>query len=452
MTGDINYTILFRSAPALIMVLKPDKGFTILDASESYMLATKTKRHEMIGKALFEVFPDNPSDTTATGVTNLRNSLLTVLKTKESHTMALQKYDIPLEDGSFEEKYWKPKNMPVLDDDGTILYIIHQVEDVTLATQVEKRIEEETRKANQTIEEKSQWIEENTRRVNIILTALKKHTAMDFSERIPISEKKDPLDDIASAINQLIDELEKHTHLLTITNRDLEYVNKELESFSYSVSHDLRAPLRAVSGYAQVLLEDYVDKIDDYGKQTIDIIIRNAAKMGALIDDLLTFSRLGKQTMTKVPLKMNNLIDIVKRELTEQYKGTPIQWNIKELDNVEGDGSMMAQVMTNLLSNAMKYSNKKENPEIEIGSYKENGSVIYYVKDNGAGFDMRYYNKLFGVFQRLHNSNEYEGTGVGLALVQRIIKKHQGEVWAEAEVEKGATFYIALPEKEHALT
>lgn len=444
MITKINYNELFRKGPGLIMLLQPNESFTILDASDLYLEATRTKRSEIVGRGLFEVFPDNPDEAGATGVSNLRRSLHRAIGGKVKDTMQLQKYDV-ITPGGFEEKYWLPRNIPVLDANGEVDYIIHHVDDVTEKTILEHTWEKERREAAEEIDRKSRFIQENGERINRILSALLKYTTMDFSDRLSLSDKGDELDAIAAGLNSLIDELESHTHMLNQVNAALEYSNKELDSFSYSVSHDLRAPLRAINGYSQMLLEDYAGKLDDEGQHVIHVIIKNAAKMGALIDDLLTFSRVGKQSMTRVPLNLDSIVNSVIREITANYTGNPITWNVKPLINFEGDGSMIAQVMTNLISNAVKYSGKKDTPTVEIGSTEKDGMITYYVKDNGAGFDMKYYDKLFGVFQRLHSASEFEGTGVGLALVQRIIKKHQGEVWAEAEPDKGATFFFTIP-------
>jgi len=228
------------------------------------------------------------------------------------------------------------------------------------------------------------------------------------------------------------------------TNIALANANKELDSFSYSVSHDLRAPLRAIVGYSNILLEDYGDKLDQEGMRILNVIINNVLKMGQLIDDLLAFSRIGKQSLIKVNVDMDALVKTIDSELNIQQE-KKIEMNIKSLLSNKCDSSMMKQVMTNLISNALKYSGKKEMSIVEIGSYNDANMNVYYVKDNGVGFDMKYYDKLFGVFQRLHSSNEFEGTGVGLALVHRIINKHGGKVWAEAKVDEGATFFFSIP-------
>ncbi len=224
----------------------------------------------------------------------------------------------------------------------------------------------------------------------------------------------------------------------------LEAANKELEAFSYSVSHDLRSPLRAINGYTSILAEDYSNKFDDEGKRLIAIVQRNAEKMGILIDDLLDFSRLGRKEVNKSLINMTEMVENAVTELRNTQNFNP-NIKINELYQVKADNTLMHQVWINLLSNAIKYSQNSNDPFIEISSEKKDDEIIFSIADNGVGFDMLYAHKLFGVFQRLHSEDEFEGTGVGLALVQRIINKHNGRVWAEAEIDKGAIFYFSLP-------
>ncbi|MEP6683211.1 MAG: PAS domain S-box protein [Parafilimonas sp.] len=226
----------------------------------------------------------------------------------------------------------------------------------------------------------------------------------------------------------------------------LEEANKELESFTYSVSHDLRAPLRAINGFTQVMVEDYIDQLDEEARIVLEDILANSIKMGQLIDNLLAFSRLGKQRVSLVQVNIKEIVASAIAELKKDEPNRILHITIKKLEEIKGDRNMLKQVFINLISNAFKYTGKKQDAEIEIGSYRENDQCIYYVKDNGAGFDMQYYDKLFGVFQRLHSSNEFEGTGVGLAIVQRIIAKHSGKVWADGKVNEGACFFISLPD------
>jgi PAS domain S-box-containing protein len=224
----------------------------------------------------------------------------------------------------------------------------------------------------------------------------------------------------------------------------LEVTNKELESFSYSVSHDLRAPLRAINGYATIIQEEYKAHMDDEHKRLLLIIKNNAKKMGVLIDDLLAFSKLGRKEVVKSSI---NTTDMVKKIIHEFESSCKHKVNIhmNNLLPIEGDHTLLHQVFVNLISNAIKYSSKNPAPEVEINSFEKDDDIIYYVKDNGTGFSMDYAHKLFGVFQRLHSDEEFEGTGVGLAIVQRVIVKHGGSVWAEGEINKGASFYFSLP-------
>jgi len=226
---------------------------------------------------------------------------------------------------------------------------------------------------------------------------------------------------------------------------ELEAANKELEGFSYSVSHDLRAPLRGIAGFAQLLVSSTKDKIEQDGQRWLGIIQSETQRMGRLIDELLNFSRLGRQQISMTALDMTALAKAVFEELTTHQTERKPRLELKPLLPAKGDPTLMRQVLVNLLSNAIKFSRNREAPAIEIGSESEAEENRYYVKDNGAGFDPRYAHKLFGVFQRLHHEDEFEGTGVGLALVQRILHRHGGRIWAEAKLNEGATFYFTLP-------
>jgi len=272
----------------------------------------------------------------------------------------------------------------------------------------------------------------------------------NYSASVPVNvHKSDELGKLANAFNIMTGEVYNMKYELENKVRErtsqLENVNKELEAFSYSVSHDLRTPLRAINGYSIMLKEDYESEVDAEGKRIIANIISNAKMMGQLIDDLLAFSRLGKKELVCTQVDMQMLSAAVVNELLQHEPGNKYHINIGLLPSVKADQVMIKQVLMNLLSNAIKYSSKKAKPKIEIGSMDKDIKTIYYIKDNGAGFDMAYAHKLFGVFQRLHSQEEFEGTGVGLALVKRIIDKHKGDLWAEGEENAGATFYFSLP-------
>jgi light-regulated signal transduction histidine kinase (bacteriophytochrome) len=246
-------------------------------------------------------------------------------------------------------------------------------------------------------------------------------------------------------------EKEKRAEELSIANRELRIaenqfkeVNKELEAFSYSVSHDLRAPLRAVIGYTSLLKEDYESKLDAEANRIIDVIVDKTNFMKHLINDLLSFSKITRLEVVNRYIDMRRMAEKCASEIlqneTKKYTVT-----VLPMPPCNGDSSMLKQVWQNLISNAIKYSSKKENPEIEIGATEQQDKIIYYIKDNGIGFDMKYADNLFGVFQRLHRQDEFEGTGVGLALARRIISKHSGEIWAASILNEGASFYFSIP-------
>jgi signal transduction histidine kinase len=277
----------------------------------------------------------------------------------------------------------------------------------------------------------------------------------DYSVRA-VKMGKDELGSLTDAFNQMLEQIQQQDLSLREFNQNLEQkvsartaqlesVNKELEGFSYSISHDLRAPLRAIIGFTSILEEDYSNKLDDEAKRITSVIKNNTIKMGQLIDDLLTFSRMGRQEMLKTSIDMMAMVNEVRATLAMQYDTAKTQWAIQPLSQVNANANMIRQVWVNLVSNAIKYSGNREVPHIEIGSFSKDKQTVFFVKDNGVGFDQQYGDKLFKVFQRLHGAEEFEGTGIGLALVEKIISRQGGYVWAEAEVDKGACFYFSLP-------
>lgn len=628
----IQFQRLFESAPGLYLVLSPD--LLIVAVSNAYLLATMTHREAILGRHLFDVFPDNPDDPTATGVNNLRHSLETVLLTGKAHKMDLQKYDIRNESGGFEERYWSPVNTPVFDDLSAVEYIIHQVEDVTEMFRLQKEeikqrgaLKESNKQLLLEIEEREKTEEQiqaifnaapdaiividhagrvvnwNPKAKELFGWGLEEVKGSLLSESIiphryrerhekgmahflktgegPVLNKalemralrKDETEfDVALSISptvfnneylfigfvrditeqkkaeekfkgllesapdamiiadregkivlvnqqavslfgytekeitgQVVEMLipamdrDKHTShrakfykepkvrsmgaglelfairkdessfpveislsplptsegmlvaaaIRDISERkkaeeDLLQLNKELESFTYSVSHDLRSPLRIIDGYADMLRSDYADKLDEDGAGHIAVIKSNARRMGQLIDDLLNLSHTGRKELLMHQTQMNRLVQLI---IDEQFAlhGQRTEVIQDKLEPAFCDSSLMQQVWSNLIGNAFKYSSKKEQPVVKIRSERNGNEIIYSVNDNGVGFDMQYAGKLFGVFQRLHKITEFDGTGVGLALVKRIIHKHKGRIWAESEPGKGATFFFSLP-------
>ena len=390
---------LFESLPGLYLILTPE--LSIVAASDAYLKATMTTRQGIIGRNMFDVFPDNPDDAGATGASNLRASLSRALKTGTPDVMAIQKYDVRRPDGVFEEHYWSPINSPVLGSDGKVMYVIHRVEEVTEF--VRKRV-----------------------------------------------QPGGATPDMQARMDQMEAEIFKSTQKVQATNRQLEASNRELEAFSYSVSHDLRAPLRHVDGFAALLTKHAGKSLDERGRHLLSTISKSAKQMGRLIDDLLEFSRAGRTALRVSDVDQDAMVAAVIKEDTFERNGAPIEWRVASLARVRADAAMLRQVWANLIQNAVKYSGKAASPVIEVGSLPDTpeGEHVFFVKDNGVGFDMRYVEKLFGVFQRLHASTEFEGTGIGLANVRRIIARHGGRTWAEGAVGKGATIYFTVPVRE----
>ena len=275
----------------------------------------------------------------------------------------------------------------------------------------------------------------------------------DLTQRVPVG-RDDELGKLARSFNTMAEQVSRsHHHLeaqVAQRTKALEGTNAELESFSYSVSHDLRAPLRAIHGFARILLEDHHAQLDPEAQRLLGVIDQNTRRMGQLIDDLLAFSRLGRTDLATGPVDMKELTQLVADEVqrTEAGRNGSLEIRIDPLPAARGDRGLLRQVMSNLLLNAAKFTRDRPSAKIEVGSQADGGQTVYYVKDNGAGFDARYADKLFGVFQRLHSTEQFDGTGVGLAIVKRIVQRHGGRVWAEGAVNQGATFYFTLPGEE----
>jgi signal transduction histidine kinase len=252
---------------------------------------------------------------------------------------------------------------------------------------------------------------------------------------------------ITAERQQILDLLISTYEQATYINKELEAANKELESFSYSVSHDLRAPLRAIDGYSSMLEENYFPVLDDEGKRLLSVIRESSLKMGRLIDHLLAFSRLGRKALVKEVFDTGALVREVLAELRVAEDRPAAAVALGALPPSWGDRALLKQVWTNLISNAVKYSSGRPAPHLEISGSESADETVYRVKDDGAGFDMRYYDKLFGVFQRLHTENEFPGTGVGLAIVQRVVTRHGGRAWAQGQPGEGAEFFFSLPKQ-----
>ncbi|MGH9325871.1 MAG: ATP-binding protein [Terriglobia bacterium] len=276
-----------------------------------------------------------------------------------------------------------------------------------------------------------------------------------YSVRVLPSRNRDELAFLMESFNEMLDQIQARDRALEEAHaglerrveqrtRQLTAANKELEAFSYSVSHDLRAPLRQIDGFSKILLEEHASQLDATAGRYLGLIRDGAKNMGELVDDLLNLGWLGREELVRKPVELNPLVESVLRDLRPEWEGRKIDWRVESLPTMDCDRVLMRQVFVNLISNAVKYTRRREAAVIEVGQMRVNGNPAILVRDNGTGFEMQYVHKLFGVFQRLHRAEDYEGTGVGLAIVQRIIQKHGGRVWAEAEVDKGATFFFTL--------
>jgi len=395
-----DFRALFEAAPGLCLVLAPD--LTIVAVTDAYARTTMTERNEILGRGVFDVFPDNPDDPSATeGVRNARASFERVRQNRVTDALPVQKYDIrrpESEGGGFEERYWSVVNSPVLNSAGELTCIIHCVEDVTEFVRLKQRGAEQTQ-ATQELQAQAEKMEA---------------------------------------------EVFLHTKRVAEANRQLKEATAELDAFSYSVSHDLRAPLRSIDGFSLALMEDCGDRLDAQGRKHLERIRAAASRMAQLIDDLLSLSRVTRAEVHREAVDLSAMAHEVFRELQRAEPERRLEWQIMPGVVAEGDSQLLRVVLVNLLGNAWKFTGKQPRARIEFGFSQDNGASAFLVRDNGAGFDMAYADKLFGAFQRLHRMTEFPGTGIGLATVQRIIRRHGGRIWAEGTPGHGATFFFTL--------
>lgn len=406
-----DYRALFEAIPGLCLALSPD--LIILNATNAYLEATEVKREEAVGKHIFDVFPDNPADIEATGVAMLRHSLQEVIRTRQPHTMAVQRYDIKVEGGAFEVRHWSPVNAPVLGADGELIAIIHRVEDVTGF--VVKGSQEEAHQDRMASMER-----EIVRRSMDVQAANKRLTELNLQLQQSEARARELANDLSSA-------------------------NHELESFSYSVSHDLRSPLRSMSGFATILKQDLVGKLDESDLDHLDRIIRASQKMSDLIDALLGLSRIGHSKVDKERIELHEVVSDVIADLSVRHPSPTPSFSVDSGLLVWGNLPLIRVLFDNLISNAIKFSIPKGTVKIEIGRKETDGEVAYFVADKGVGFDSHQADRIFEPFERAHSQKEFQGTGIGLAICAKIVRRHGGRIWAESVEGQGTSIFFTLP-------
>jgi PAS domain S-box-containing protein len=348
---------------------------------------------------------------------------------------------------------------PIRDATGKILGGLEIFQDITAVLEAERLKYVEYTAARE--EDQRRYLEDRVKSLSVILSQA---SGGNLNARAEVLGKKDAMDKVAQYINKMLDNLEKlyerissfskeleikvakRTAMLNEKTHLLEQANKELEAFAYSVSHDLRAPLRGIAGFSRILLDEYSIQLDDKCKNYLKRINDSTIRMSALIDDILALSRAGRIELQLRPVNFSEIINNVMKDFREEIEARGISIKTENIPVINCDSILMQAVFSNLISNAIKFTREKEHPEIDIGY--DAGKEAIFVRDNGIGFDMQYGDKIFQVFQKLHLPEDYEGTGIGLAIAKRVVERHNGKMWAESEPGKGATFFIKLPKGE----
>lgn len=375
---------VFEQSPGLYLILSPD--LYIIDATDLYLEATLTRREEITGKFLFDVFPDNPGDPDTKAVDTMSASIKRVFKTKSADAWAIQRHDVRIDEsegGGFKEKYWRPVNTPLLDEWGEIKYILHSVDDVTEYVTLQKKGE------------------------------------VDY---------------------------DKHLRHLESVNQKLAATNQEMEQLVYAASHDLQEPLRTITNYIGLLKEGYTDLNDENVDKYLHFINRSVGKMQNLIKDLLDYSRIGRNFNITI-VDTRKLLEDVVNELEASITENNARIIFNGLPTIKGDETKLRQLFQNLISNAIKFRRKDREPVISVTADEQEGLYLFSVKDNGIGIDEKYIPKLFVVFQRLHSEKEYKGTGIGLATCKKIVTLHNGKIWVESTAGEGSSFNFIIPKE-----
>ncbi len=382
---DVDYKGIFNSGSVKYLILLPNvPKFTIVGASDVYLESTMRNREDIVGKGVFEAFPPNPNDVDGIMEQTFRAAFARVMETKKVDVMPVQQYDIPKPGGGFEVRYWSVTHNPILDGRGQLVQMAQRVEDVTELVHLKQqgdRLETE-----------------------VMLRAR----------------------EIKDASNKLAD------------------ANKELAAFSYSLTHDLQAPLRRMISFCEILLKEHQTTLNSEGQDYLQRVIASARRMRLLIDGMLSFARLSRDDVRRENVDLTLLARNMFEQLAAAEPSRKVEFVVDEGMKAHGDSRLLELVLQNLIGNAWKFSSKKDLAKIEVGKLTKNEKTVFFVKDNGAGFDMEYVDKLFGAFKRLHSEQDFAGTGIGLATVKKIIQRHGGSIWAESVHGEGATFFFTI--------
>ncbi|MBC7914033.1 MAG: GHKL domain-containing protein [Pyrinomonadaceae bacterium] len=419
----IDFEQLFQSLPGLYLILSPD--LTILSSSEAYNFASMTKRDEIIGKNLFHVFPDNSEDLTADGVSNLSASLQSVLKNKKPHTMAIQKYDIRRPDGVFEVRYWSPVNIPFLAQNNEVACIIHRVQDVTEFVIIQSQQQE--------AEQLTRGLQTKLSEMEIeIITRAKEIQKLNTELEAKVATR-------TATLQQSKIELEAQA-------KKLQTQNKELEQFAYIASHDLQEPLRTLISFASLFEEEFKGKLNGDADTYLNFIIQSSKRMQQLVHGLLDYSRIGKEASLK-PVDCNKIINEVMDDMAASINESAAKISVQQLPQLTGNPTEIRQLFQNLLSNALKFRKKDISPQINLTAEQQTGNWLFSIKDNGIGIAEADKDKIFTIFKRLHNRDEYEGTGIGLSHCRKIVEQHGGNIWIDSQPGLGSTFYFTISDQ-----